>query len=1361
MPFLSKDEFGNFEEWTDDTWQPVNASGAFRGLVYAAGAIWRNLRVLRGASPVKYRIITHDKPHMEVAQADTEEECLDLLKKLNTLTASDVLAAAATSSNRKEVLEQMINKAGKDTKIDIGQDHQEFLSIEMLQRIAFLEGENVSLQQELEEARKALGKKDLEKQELQNEFQAVMAQQALAQVADKMKDEVKSSSRTSTFTKSRSVCTGDDGEVSASSAASASEDWDRSEGTAPPEILAKVVAADGPNTGDAAALLSPLEDREDSPSESAEMQSYRRHELKNMNFVQQVLHGPFSSSMAKQFWQLAAAPYRAISCSDGGAYVEVQGHLCEVVAHNPATETLVVGRQIWGTPIVELGFRGTVTEDGYGNTSCANWCSNLHAAAQPLQAFDGDNSGVPVHGGLLRIAGHSLGGALATLAAVDLTQRGWEVEGVVTFGSPKVGRESFKSLYQELGLHHRTVRFANQCDPVPWVPPTSWGFKHVVEEHSLGLLSQIPSIHAHAIEGSSKSYYHTLQDGVDGREVPHVVVRTLNSMVGAALQGQRDMASHAVNCFGQLKVDIALPVAKLGEGMAAALQEVKKNVREIQQWEWLLDMQTLIQIVKHYELQTWERGAPGWFIKYKIQLSRILEAAKLELQDVKSELAPNFVMLYLRGASFLIAAMTASQASPADVQKEFGDFIGEAKGLISSCFHLDIPLLNEILRLSPSSDDFTLLADVPVNLLSQILELHGSRGLEFGSTFLRLLKWSGRAHLHRLEIKLDQQEAIMDVHIDTMLSQIASNLPDNLTSLSINVHLWNDITDALLQQIASNLPANLSSFGLDFASNYRITDGLVQQIAGNLPQNLTSLSLAFNWFDYITSASIQEIAVNLPKNLTSLNLDFHECNEMTDASMQPIASNLPKNLTSFRLNFFECDWINDASMQQIAANLPKKLTSLSLGFDLCRQITDASMQQIAGNFPKNLISLSLDLDLPITDASALQIASKLPKSLTSLHLNFGLCDNASVQHIAGNLPKHLNFSSLNFRCCYGITDAWMQQIASNLPKNLTSLSLDFGFCGKITDASVQHIAGNLSDNLTSLSLDFEGCDKITDASVQHIAGNLPKKLSSLSLAFGRSHFDAYCGITDASLQQIASNLPKSLTSLSLHFGTCNRITDASMQHIARNLPKSLTSLSLHFGTCNRITDASMQHIARNLPKSLTSLSLHFGMCNRITDASVQQIASNLPKNLVCLSLRFPHKGWKELIQEAGQWESLEQRQAPVGLEAEASTLCSTVVREPGLSVDVAIPSPSTRDGLAVGFTSFTPARPAQECQNCESDELELLQTKAGENQTKTVENFAGNNNNSLETDGKFTDYDVERFPDLSKRLGFWPDGWKA
>src|SRR5262249_31531377 len=67
--------------------------------------------------------------------------------------------------------------------------------------------------------------------------------------------------------------------------------------------------------------------------------------------------------------------------------------------------------------------------------------------------------------------GHSLGGALATLAGY-LFER---TAGVYTFGSPLVGNQTFAGAFNtRFGI--RSVRYVNDHDVVPRVPPEEFGF---------------------------------------------------------------------------------------------------------------------------------------------------------------------------------------------------------------------------------------------------------------------------------------------------------------------------------------------------------------------------------------------------------------------------------------------------------------------------------------------------------------------------------------------------------------------------------------------------------------------------------------------------------------------------------------------------------------------------------------------------------------------------------------------------------------------------------------------------------------------------------------------------------------------
>lgn len=81
--------------------------------------------------------------------------------------------------------------------------------------------------------------------------------------------------------------------------------------------------------------------------------------------------------------------------------------------------------------------------------------------------------GPPSRSRPLWLTGHSLGGALATLASVRLASEGYAVRAVYTYGSPRVGDRLFRDFYR-----HAHYRFVNDNDLVPHLP-FRWCYKHV------------------------------------------------------------------------------------------------------------------------------------------------------------------------------------------------------------------------------------------------------------------------------------------------------------------------------------------------------------------------------------------------------------------------------------------------------------------------------------------------------------------------------------------------------------------------------------------------------------------------------------------------------------------------------------------------------------------------------------------------------------------------------------------------------------------------------------------------------------------------------------------------------------------
>ena len=139
-----------------------------------------------------------------------------------------------------------------------------------------------------------------------------------------------------------------------------------------------------------------------------------------------------------------------------------------------------------------IGFRGSE------ETGIWDWITDLRFVQQVYPYGEVKNSQVKVHNGFISAyksvreaihsqvknsphqrvicTGHSLGGALATLCALDVQYNFPDKQvSCYTFGSPKVGNSYFKDSFNK--RVPQTYRFVNSADTVPALPPG--GFEHV------------------------------------------------------------------------------------------------------------------------------------------------------------------------------------------------------------------------------------------------------------------------------------------------------------------------------------------------------------------------------------------------------------------------------------------------------------------------------------------------------------------------------------------------------------------------------------------------------------------------------------------------------------------------------------------------------------------------------------------------------------------------------------------------------------------------------------------------------------------------------------------------------------------
>jgi hypothetical protein len=113
------------------------------------------------------------------------------------------------------------------------------------------------------------------------------------------------------------------------------------------------------------------------------------------------------------------------------------------------------------------------------SASLGFWTSWLEARKNVLSAIASAKQQYPDY--KVVATGHSLGGALASLAAAAMRSQGQAVD-LYTYGQPKVGLEGLSRYLSKPGMGE-TYRVAHKNDPVPKLPPALLGYRHISPEY--------------------------------------------------------------------------------------------------------------------------------------------------------------------------------------------------------------------------------------------------------------------------------------------------------------------------------------------------------------------------------------------------------------------------------------------------------------------------------------------------------------------------------------------------------------------------------------------------------------------------------------------------------------------------------------------------------------------------------------------------------------------------------------------------------------------------------------------------------------------------------------------------------------
>jgi hypothetical protein len=158
------------------------------------------------------------------------------------------------------------------------------------------------------------------------------------------------------------------------------------------------------------------------------------------------------------------------------------------------------------------------------------------------------------------ITGHSLGGALAELCAArasfDPRITSIPIQGVYTFGQPRVGDETFASLLNEkLGV--QTFRFVNDRDIVPRVPFYSMGYRHYGNQRFFGTVGDaVEALSSVETLAAALKFAQGALSAEPLAQIAGLVTDLIKSAAqGVGVQDQEDAARARVNAILQSGIE--------------------------------------------------------------------------------------------------------------------------------------------------------------------------------------------------------------------------------------------------------------------------------------------------------------------------------------------------------------------------------------------------------------------------------------------------------------------------------------------------------------------------------------------------------------------------------------------------------------------------------------------------------------------------------------------------------------------------------------------------------------------------------------------------------------------------------------